>query len=179
MKNKITVSLIIIGVLGVVTYLATNFLCEIGVKCKNCTRTSMSKEQSKKNGLYLMDYKPLKEVIQLRNHDETITFDEVWIESQWFYNSNNCLNKHLEKREGYNIIFEFEKSNERTFLFSLTPVSNGKMNGPNGGIQETQKEIQLNEITDTLWLRIHEKNPQEEIGWKEELEGELISFIKK
>ena len=42
-----------------------------------------------------------------------------------------------------------------------------------------KKEIQLQEISDTLWLLVHEKNPLEEIGWKEKLVGELIGFVKK
>lgn len=179
MRKKIIIALIVLGVLGIGTYLVMNFLCEVGVKCKNCTQTSNTKEQSQQNGFYLMDYKPLSPVIQLQNHDEQITFKDVWVESQWFYNSDNCLNTKLEKRGGYNIVFEFDKSNQGTFLFSLSPVLNGIINETNGGIMETKKEIRLRELTDTLWLQIHEKNPKEGVGWKEELEGELIGFVKK
>ena len=179
MKKKLTIVLIVLGVLGIGIYFVMNFLCEVGVKCKNCTQTSNTKEQSQQNGFYLMEYEPLKQEVDLKNHDEKITFKDVWVESQWFYNSDNCLNTKLEKRSGYNIVFEFDKSNEGTFLFSLSPVINGSIDKTNGGIMETKKEIRLSALTDTLWLQIHEKNPKDGVGWKEKLDGELIGFVKK
>ena len=179
MKKNIVISVIILGILTVGIYFVMNILCEIGVKCKNCTQTSISVENSKKNGFYLMKYTPLNSKINLKYHDEEITFSNAWVESQWFYNSEDCLNTRLEKRDGYNIIFEFEKSNKGTFLFSISPVLNGVIDKTNGGILETKKEIRLNQITDTLWLQIHEKNPNEGVGWQKELNGELIGFVKK
>ena len=179
MKKKIIIVLSIVGVFGIATYFVLNFICEIGVKCKNCSQTSTTKEESIKNEFYLMDYQPLKPVIQLRHSEETITFKEVWVESQWFYNSNICLNTKLEKRDGYNIVFEFNKSNEGTFLFTLSPIVNGTIDKTNGGILENKKEIRLSNLTDTLWLQIHEKNPKEGIGWRGKLDGKRIGFIKK
>ena len=44
---------------------------------------------------------------------------------------------------------------------------------------ETKKEIRLSQLTDTLWLQIHEKNPKDGVGWKEKLDGELIGFVKE
>lgn len=126
-----------------------------------------------------MDYKPLKPEIQLTNHEEKITFKDVWVESQWFINSENCLNSERQKKEGYTIVFEFEKSNDQSFLFTLSPVLNGQIDHSNGGIMDNKKEIRLESLTDTLWLQIHEKNPDKNIGWQEELKGELIGFVKK
>lgn len=179
MNKKITIVFIVLGIVGILGYVTLDFLCRVGVKCKNCTRTSISKEESINSGYYLMDYEPLKPNIKLKYHDEQIIFNEVWVESQWFYNSDNCLFTKKEKRDGFNVIFEFDKSNESTFLFSLSPVIDGQIDITNGGIMETKKEIRLSQISDTLWLRIHEKNPKEVVGWKEKLDGELIGFIKK
>jgi len=108
-----------------------------------------------------------------------IIFNDVWVESQWFYNSDICLFTRMEKRKGNNVIFEFKKSNDGKFLFSLSRVINGELDITNGVIMGNKKEIQLQEISDTLWLLVHEKNPLEEIGWKEKLVGELIGFVKK
>lgn len=179
MKKNRTILLMVLGVLVMGTYLVMNFFCEVGVKCKICTQTSDTKEDSQKDGFYLMDYEPLKREVDLKNHHEKITFTDVWVESQWFHNSDNCFNTRPEKRSGYNIVFEFEKSNKGTFLFSLSPVINGHIDKTNGGIMDTKKEIRLSALTDTLWLQIHEKNPNYGVGWKEELEGELIGFVKK
>jgi len=179
MKNKIIILLIVFVVLSIGAYFVMDFICEVGVKCKNCSQTSNTKEKSIKSGFYLMDYKPLKPVIEFKHHDEKITFKNVWVESQWFYNSDNCLLTKIEKRDGFNIIFEFEKSNLETFLFSLSPVLNGEIDITNGGIMETKKEIRLNQLTDTIWLQIYEKNPTAGIGWKEKLDGEVVGFVKK
>jgi hypothetical protein len=179
MKKKLKLILIVLGVSCIGAYFIMNFLCKLSVKCENCTQTSNTKEQSKENGFYLMNYKPLKKEVNLKNHDEKITFKEVWVESQWFYNSDNCLNTKLEKQNGFNIVFEFKKSNKDKFLFSLTPTIKENIDITNSGMMETKKEIRLNELPDTLWIQIHEKNPKLELGWKKELTGELIGFVKQ
>lgn len=141
--------------------------------------TSNSKTESKESGYYLTDYKPMTREIKLTQHDEKIEFGEIWVESQWFYNSDICLLSHKESRNGYNVVFEFKKSNQGTFLFTLKPIIDGKLDLGNGGILEDRKEIRLSQLTDTLWLKVHEKNPQKGVGWKNEIEGQKIGFVKK
>lgn len=179
MRKKWIIILGIFGILAVLVYSVLNFFCKVNVKCMNCTQTSISLKESKRKGLYLMDYEPLSKIIHLKNHDETIRFKNAWVETQWFYNSSNCLNTKLERKAGYNVVFEFEKSKKDSFLFTLTPYVNGRLDPTSGGIQETKKEIRLDALLDTLWLQIHEKNPDKNIGWMSELYGDRIGFVKK
>lgn len=160
-----------------VIYLAMSQLCKIGIKCKNCTETSMSKENSIADGYFIGEYVPLQKNIKLKYHDETIAFGNVWYESQWFYNSDNCLNTKKEKKDGYNIIVEFKQSIPNSFLFTLSEL--GASSGARGGMNEDKKELRLPYLPDTLWLKIHEKNPVDSIGWTQELEGEMVGFVKK
>jgi len=176
-KNIFSTILIYLGLTIMIGYLILSQLCKIGVKCENCNDTSISKENSVKDGFYLMDYKPLQKIVKLKYHDETIEFNDVWIESQWFHNTNNCLNTHKEKDDGINVIFEFKKSNDNTFLFTLSSLVNGRIAGV--GISEDRKVIRLSTLPDTIWLKIHEKNPIDSIGWKQEVEGDVIGFVKK
>jgi hypothetical protein len=160
-------------------YFSRNFFCQLEVKCKNCTKTSLTKANSIKDGFYLMDYKPLQKEIKLMNYPGKIEFKNAWVENQWFYNSNDCINTKQEKRDGYNVIFEFKESNIHSFIFSLTPVINGRIDETNGGIKADRKEIRLKTLSDTIWLRVFERNPIDSIGWQQEIEGELIGFVKK
>lgn len=132
-----------------------------------------------KNDFYIQDYEPINPTLKLSQHDETIEFGKIWVENQWFINSEICLLSHKEKTDGYNVIFEFKKSNNNTFLFSLSPLINGQLDKSNSGIEDTKKEIRLNNLTDTLWLQVHEKNPKESVGWKDKIKGQKIGFIKK
>ncbi|MGH1366376.1 MAG: hypothetical protein ACRBF0_22640 [Calditrichia bacterium] len=179
MKKRTKINLILISCLAIFIIFSFEFLCKLGIKCEKCNKTSSSKTESKESGFYIADYEPLSRTLKLSHHDETIEFLDIWAENKWFINSEICLFSHKEKRDGYNVIFEFQKSNENTFLFSLSPLINGKLDKTNGGIQEDKKKIRLSILPDTLWLQVHEKNPLKEIGWRNGIEGQKVGFVKK
>ena len=72
---------------------------------------------------------------------------------------------------------ELKKSNDNSFLFSLSALINGNI--ARGGINEGKQVVRLSTLSDTIWLKIHEKNPIDSIGWKQEVEGDVIGFVKK
>lgn len=169
------VGLIISALLFFIIYLALSQLCKIGIKCKNCTETSVSKQSSINDGFFIGTYKALKDSVKLKYHDETIDFGNAWFESQWFHNSDNCLNTKKEKKDGYNIVVEFKKSNADSFLFTLSTYAAET----SSGMRDDRTQLRLSYLPDTLWLQIHEKNPVDSIGWTQKLEGEVIGFVKK
>jgi hypothetical protein len=46
------------------------------------------------------------------------------------------------------------------------------------GMQQAITDIQIPDLPDTIKVRIQEKNPDGNIGWKQALEGDTIEFIK-
>jgi hypothetical protein len=180
MKNttKILIALLIIGIIIIS---GMEFLCRLGIKCKNCVEISTSKEQSIENHFYLGEYKVLTKKIKLKNHDLEVEFSDAWFEKEWFINSDICLVRHKEKREGgYNVIFPFQKSKKEVFLFIMTPIINGNRCESGWGINENYKAINISELPDTIEIQIEEKNPIVGIGWREGgLIGEKVKYVKK
>lgn len=43
---------------------------------------------------------------------------------------------------------------------------------------QSSKATTINQLYDTLTFQIVEKNPNDSIGWKEELNGEQIKFVR-
>jgi len=164
--KKIILGIVITLILGFLTYKIADFLCKVEVKCKNCPETSLNKENSKRNGFFIADYKNYEKTFELKNHSEKINITDIWIEKQWFYNSDNCLCTKVETNEKFNVIVEFQKSNSDTFLFGLTPIVNNRLDETNGGIGETKKTMRFDYFPTELNLILSEKNPKENIGWK-------------
>jgi len=174
--KKIFLGIIIALILSLTTYKVADFLCEIEVKCKNCPQISLNKENSKRNGFFVSDYKKFKQTFELKNHSEKIIITDIWVEKQWFYNSDNCLCKKSESNEKFNVVIEFKKSNSDTFLFGLTPIINNKRDESNGGIEETRKTMEFDFFPTELNLILSEKNPGKNIGWKKEIVTDTLKI---
>jgi len=180
MKN-LRKTLKILFIFGIILILGMEFLCSLGIKCKNCGEISSSKNESIRDGFYLGEYEALTKKIKLKNHDLEIEFSDAWYEIEWFINSNICLFRHKElRKEEYNIIFPFQKSKENVFLFTMKPIINGSECISCGGIKKNKKQISISSIPDTIEILIKEKNPKTGIGWsKGGLEGERIKYVRK
>lgn len=173
MKN-IILGILLALILGFITYKIANILCQIEVKCKNCTQTSKNKENSKRNGFFVSEYKQYKTEFKLKNHSENVDITDIWVEKQWFYNSDFCLCKKVQTKDGFNLIVDFKKSNSGTFLFGLTPIVNNQLDKNNGGIEENRKTMRFNNFPTELKLLITEKNPDKNIGWKKSIVSDTI-----
>jgi hypothetical protein len=167
--NKIILISVITIVLG---YLTLDFLCKVGVKCKNCSTYSLSIEDSKKDNFFAATYKPLTDKVKLTYHNDTVEFITGWAENSWHVNSDICLLKRKEKGEGYNLIIEFKKYPSDTFNFQLDGY------GVGWGMGQSSKTTTINQLYDTLTFQIVEKNPDNSIGWQEKLDGEQIRFLR-
>jgi len=174
--KKIFLGIIIALVLGFITYKIADILCQIEVKCKNCPQTSLNKENSKRNGFLVSDYKDFKRTFELKHHSEKISITDIWIEKQWFYNSDFCLCTNVQPNENFNVIVEFKKSNSDTFLFGLTPIVNNRLDESNAGIEDTRKTMQFDYFPTELNLILSEKNPNENIGWKKEIVTDTLKI---
>jgi len=174
--KKIILGIIITLIIGFITYKIANFLCQFEVKCKNCPQTSLNKENSKRNVFFIADYKNYDHTFELKNHSEKINITDIWIEKQWFYNSDDCLCTKAEPNEKFNVIVEFQKSNSDTFLFGLTPILNNQLDESNGGIEETKKTMRFDYFPAELNLILSEKNPNEKIGWKNEIVTDTLKI---
>jgi len=134
---------------------------------------SLSLEESKKNGLFVSpSYVPITSRIKLKYHADSVEFVRGWVENSWIVNSDICLFKRIEKKEGYNLTIEFKKYPSDIFNFQL----NGY--GVGWGMGQAGKTVTIERLYDTLVFQIVEKNPDPAIGWKEELDGAQIKFIK-
>ncbi len=165
--NKIILFSVIAIVLG---YIALDFFCKVGVKCKNCSTYSMSIEDSKKNDFFISTYRPLTDKVKLTYHSDTVEFVTGWAESSWHVNSGICLLKRKEKEEGFNLTIEFKKYPSDVFNF--------KLDGYGGPMGQSSKTTTISILYDTLTFRIIEKNPNDSIGWGEELNGEQVKFVR-
>lgn len=160
--------------------LATELLCSLGVKCKNCLRSSPSKEISIKKDYYVGDYLPVQTEIRQRYHNQKIKFDTAWVEKSWFINSDICLLSHEEIRRGtFTIKFPFEKSIKNSFLFSLNPIIDGVECDFCKSFNDTYVKFNTSNLTDTIKFIVNEKNPQKEVGWRQELKGDTIVFLRR
>lgn len=153
-------------------YMALDFLCKVGVKCKNCSTYSMSIEDSKKDDFFIATYRPLTDKVKLTYHDDTVEFVTIWVETSWHVNSDICLLKRKVKEERFNLTVEFRKYPSDIFNFQLDGY------GVGWGMGQSSKTTTINQLYDTLTFQIVEKNPNDSIGWKEELNGEQIQFVR-
>jgi hypothetical protein len=163
--NKIILFSVLTIVLGC---LAFDFLCKVGVKCKNCPTHSASIEESKKDSFFAATYKPLTEKVKLTYHDDTVEFVTGWAENSWRVNSDICLLKNKEKKEGFNLTIEFRKYPSGIFNFQLVGWSMG----------QSSTTTTITHLYDTLTFQIVEKNPDTLIGWRKELNGGQIKFVR-
>jgi len=167
--TKIIVIVIILLVLG---YFGLDFLCQVGIKCKNCPTYSATIEESKESGFFIAEYEPIQEYVKLLNYEDSIFFSKAWVESSWFVNSDICLLKKKEKLDRFNITVEFEKKSD-DFIFNLRGYGVGY------GLGVNSKTVTTGTLTDTLTFTIVEKNPEPGIGWQAELEGQTIDFVRR
>jgi hypothetical protein len=153
-------------------YFTLKFLCEVGVKCKNCPTISSTMEESKKDGYFVTTYKPLTDQLKLKYHDDTVDFQTAWAEHSWFVNSDNCLFKRKEKLNDFNLTIEFKKYPGDTFNFKLEGWGVGR------GMGQSSKSVTIDKLYDTLTFQIVEKNPKKGIGWQEPVDGEQVQFVR-
>ncbi len=174
----IIASLLILGILALA---GMEFVCTLGIKCKNCSQASESKEMSIEDGFYLGEYEPLTQKIKLKNHELEVAFSTAWYEKDWFINSDLCIRRHKEAREGlYNLILPFEKSKEKVRLFSMKPVIDGKEEPGGGAINESQWHMKSLALPDTIEIQIREKSPVAGIGWSEGgVLGAKVRYVRK
>jgi hypothetical protein len=151
---------------------ALNYLCELGVKCKECPRASLSKEESVDKGFYVAQYKPLESEHNLRFHDERVTFEEIWIENGWVVNSDICLWKTVEKTKEFNATIEFKKNRENSYNFDLEGYGSG------WGMGQNRKRVTILSLPDTLIVYMVEKSPRQGVGWQEKMNSDTIVFIR-
>lgn len=133
---------------------------------------SSSIDESKENDLFVATYQPLTDKVKLKYHDDTVQFITGWAENSWYVNSDICLLKTKEKREGFNLTIEFRKFPGDTFNFQLDGY------GVGWGMGQLSKTTTINQLYDTLIFQIVEKHPDNSIGWQEKMNGEQIKFVR-
>jgi hypothetical protein len=168
-----TNKIILVSIITIVfSYLILDFLCKIGVKCKNCPTYSPSIEDSKKDNFFTAIYKPLTHKVKLINHNDTIEFITGWAENSWIVNSDICFLKRKKKIEGYNLTIEFKKYPSDTFNFTLEGYGVGY------GMGLTSKTVAINKLYDTLTFHILEKNPENYNVMRNKLNYQQVKFVK-
>ncbi|WP_319503211.1 hypothetical protein [uncultured Draconibacterium sp.] len=178
--KKTFIIILILALFGFVAFFIANNICKIEDKCPNCPKISRDKEYSQQMGFYITDYKNFIPEFKLKYHNENVKLNDVWIEKQWYFDFKSCLCPKLRLTEGFNVIIDFEKSNEDSFYFSLTPMINGKLDKTNGGIEKGRKTMKFEFFPDEIYLQLKEKNPNKDIGWKEGIVTDtLIIKLKK
>ncbi|MFT7615180.1 MAG: hypothetical protein ACI9J3_004170 [Parvicellaceae bacterium] len=177
--KKLIIIFGILAVLMVLGYFLLNYLCRISDKCPNCPAYSKSMSESIENDYYLFSYKPLVKGIKLNYHEDSIYFDQAWVESIRIDEDQSCLFEDWQKSEEYRITIEFNSVNKDEsrsgFVFMLHAINCPESPGT---MTDSKKYIRTYHLPDTLWLNISERNPVDTIGWKKELEGAIIGFIK-
>ncbi|WP_435139290.1 hypothetical protein [Formosa sp. A9] len=180
MRRKALLIILILALIGFASFYVADNLCKLEDKCPNCPKISRDKEFSQQMGFYITDYKNFIPEFELKYHNEIVKLNDVWIEKQWYFDYESCLCPKLRLARGFNVIIDFEKSNENSFLFSLTPIIDGKIDNTNGGIEKRRKTMYFEFFPDEIYLQLKEKNPNKEIGWKERIVTDtLVIKLKK
>jgi hypothetical protein len=177
--KKILGIILVLIIIVMAYYYISNFLCECGVKCKNCPETSESIEASKQSGFYIGNYMTSLDTIRLKNFNEKIIITNVWVEKSWFINSDDCSSPKLQKTNGYNIVLEFNKTN-KGFIFDLMPITNDRFGKNSYGINENKKEMRFEKLPNKFKIIMEERNPDENIGWtKSIITDTIVLNLKK
>jgi hypothetical protein len=163
-------------ILGIILYYVSDFLCRVEVKCKNCPKTSRNIIESKKTGFYIGNYESKTKVIELKNYQEKITLENIWAESTWIKNTDNCLCPKFEKINGYNVIIQFKNPNKDDFNFSLKPITEDKKGEYSLGIGLDRKEMRFENLPEILKIVVEERNPKKSVGWQKGIITDTITF---
>ncbi len=175
MKRPLKIILILF-LIALMVYAASVSLCKLEEKCKNCDQTSTSITESKKNNFFLNDYDIDKSIFKLKYYSGAIKINRIWAERTWKYpDCDKIFNSKLKPGERYNIIVEFSKPSD-LFLFSLTPIINGKVDLTNGGIEEKRKTMRFDKLPTELKLILEEKNPDKNIGWQKGIISDTLAL---
>ena len=142
------------------------------------TYTSKSRSESVADGSYVCAYFPLKSKFSLHNHNATIKLDTAWVQYSWHEKSLCLIFVKKEKENSLIIIFPFKNSEPNTFLFTLKSILGNKQEKYSNGISEDRYENHYYFIEDTIRLKVNEKSPVDTIGWKEQIDGDTLIFVR-
>jgi hypothetical protein len=117
---------------------------------------SLSKEQSKKNDLYIREYIPKNRLVT-NNHGDTLLLKNAWVESSWVDSHTFFFFYKQVKIEGVNLFIHTEgECWSDNFHYSLLPSS--KYYGSSfGGIDSLGYIYNINGEVDTISFTVRSK----------------------
>jgi len=124
-------------------------------------------EESKQDGLFLTEYRPLERKIKLIHHSDSIEFSRLWTEKR-------------KKKEKVWLFYRSVPSDEVHFQIDYRKYPSDEFNsqiegyGSHGGdgIMSTDFTI------DTITFQVAEKSPVDSLGWQQKLTGRQIKFVR-
>jgi hypothetical protein len=124
-------------------------------------------EDSKQDGLFLTEYRPLERKIKLMYHSDSIEFSRLWTEKR-------------KKKEKVWLFYHSVPSDKVHFQIDYRQYPSDEFNsqiegyGSHGG----QGIMSTDFTTDTITFQIAEKSPVASLGWRQEFMGQQIKFIR-
>ncbi len=128
---------------------------------------SWTLEESKQDGLFLTEYEPVQRKIKLIHHSDTLEFSRLWTEKE-------------KKKEKVWLFYRSVPSDKVHFQIDYRQYPSDEFNsqiegyGSHGGHGTMLTDF----VLDTITFQITEKNPVDSLGWKQELIGQQIKFIR-
>lgn len=124
-------------------------------------------EESKQNGFFLTEYRPLQRKIKLTNHSDSIELTRLWTEKK-------------NKKEKVWLFYHSVPSDEVHFQIDYRQYPSDEFNsqiegyGSHGG----QGTMSTDFTIDTITFQIAEKCPVDSLGWRQKIMGQKIKFIR-
>jgi hypothetical protein len=124
-------------------------------------------EESKQDGLFLTEYRPLERKIKLMHHSDSIEFSRLWTEKK-------------KKKEKVWLFYRSVPSDKVHFQIDYRQYPSDEFNsqiegyGSHGG----QGTMSTDFKSDTITFQIAEKSSVDSLGWRQKLTGQKIKFIR-
>lgn len=125
-------------------------------------------EDSKQDGHFLAEYRPLQRKIKLTHHSDSIEFSRLWTEKK-------------KKKEKVWLFYRSVPSDKVHFQIDYRQYPSDEFNsqiegyGSHGG----QGTMSTDFTIDTITFQIAEKSPVDSLGWRKKIMGQKIKFIRE
>ena len=137
------------------------------VQHKIVYKHSRTIEDSRQDGLFLTEYKPLQRKTKLIHHSDSIEFSRLWTEKN-------------KKKEKVWLFYRSVSSDQVHFQIDYRQYPSHEFNFQIEGYQSHggQGTMSTDFTIDTVTFQIAEKSPVDSLGWRKELMGQQIKFVR-
>jgi hypothetical protein len=156
---------IIVVVVTVVLFLLTKMSDML--QHKIIYEDSRTIEDSKQEGLFLTEFRPLERKIKLIDHSDSIEFLRLWTEKK-------------KKKEKVSLFYRSVPTDKVHFQIDYRQYPSDEFNSQieGYGSYDGQGTMLTDFTSDTITFQIAEKSPVDSLGWRQKLSGQMIKFIR-